>query len=63
MLLPVPGPHLGGLAGDLLGRRVDEAVELDLADWTVPAQRQADRGADDAGLGQECRRGRITGAV
>ena len=46
------GVHLGELADDLVERRVDEAVELDLADRPVAAQRQADRGADDAGLGE-----------
>ena len=33
---------------DLVERGEDEAVELDLADRAVAAQRQADRGADDA---------------
>ena len=46
------GVHLGDLADDLVERRVDEAVELDLDDRPVAAQGQADRGADDAGLGQ-----------
>ena len=31
---------------------IDEAVELDLAHRPVAAQRQPDRGADDAGLGE-----------
>jgi len=44
--------HLGDLRGDLVEGREDEAVELDLADRPVAAQRQADRRADDAGLGQ-----------
>ena len=44
--------HLGDLADDLVVRRVDEAVELDLDDRPVAAQRHADRGADDAGLRQ-----------
>jgi hypothetical protein len=44
--------HLRDLADDLVVRRVDEAVELDLDDGTVAAQRHADRGADDAGLRQ-----------
>ncbi len=44
--------HLRHLGDDLVVRRVDEAVELDLADRPVAADRQADRGADDAGLGQ-----------
>ena len=47
-----PVVHLGDLADDLVVRRVDEAVELDLADRPVAADREADRGADDAGLGQ-----------
>lgn len=46
------GVHLGDLADDLVEGRVDEAVELDLADGAVAAQRHADRGADDAGLGE-----------
>ena len=45
-------PHLGQLADDLVERRVHEAVELDLADRPVAAQREPDRGAHDAGLGQ-----------
>ncbi len=47
-----PVVHLGDLADDLVVRRVDEAVELDLADRPVAADREPDRGADDAGLGQ-----------
>ncbi len=43
---------LGDLADDLVVGRVDEAVELDLDDRPVAAHRHADRGADDAGLGQ-----------
>ena len=46
------GAHLRQLADDLVERRVDEAVELDLADRPVAAQRQADRRADDARLGE-----------
>src|SRR6478752_3382942 len=46
------GVHLGDLADDLVEGGVDEAVELDLADRAVAAQRHADRGADDAGLGE-----------
>ena len=46
------GPHLGDLADDVVERRVDEPVELDLDDGAVAAQGQADRGADDAGLGE-----------
>ena len=47
-----PVAHLRELADDLVVRRVDEAVELDLADRPVAAQGQADRRADDAGLGE-----------
>ena len=36
----------------MVERRVDEAVELDLDDRAVAAQRHADRGAEDAGLGE-----------
>ncbi len=46
------GVHLGQLGDDLVEGRVDEAVELDLHDRAVAAQREADRGADDAGLGE-----------
>src|SRR4051812_28883650 len=51
--LHVPGRpvvHLCDLADDLVERREDEAVELDLAHRTEAADRQADRRADDAGL-------------
>ena len=44
--------HLGHLRDDLVEGRVDEPVELDLADRPVPAHGQPDRRADDAGLGQ-----------
>jgi hypothetical protein len=44
------GVHLRELADDLVVRRVDEAVELDLAHRPVAAHRQADRGADDGRL-------------
>ncbi len=44
--------QLGQLGDDLVERRVDEAVELDLDDGPVAAQRQADRGAHDPGLGE-----------
>src|SRR4051794_40573004 len=47
-----PVRHLRQLADDLVVGRVDEPVELDLADRPVTAQRQADRGADDAALGE-----------
>ena len=47
-----PVAHLGELADDLVDRGEDEPVELDLADRPVAAQGQADRRADDAGLGQ-----------
>ena len=43
---------LGELRGDLVERGEDEPVELDLAHRPEPAHREADRGADDAGLGQ-----------
>ena len=44
--------QLGDLADDLVVRGVDEAVELDLEHGTVATHRQADRGAEDALLGQ-----------
>ena len=43
---------LRDLAHDLVIGGIDEAVELDLHDGAVAAQRHADRGADDAGLGE-----------
>ncbi len=46
------GVHLRQLRDDLVVRGEDEAVELDLHHGSVAAQRHADRGADDAGLGQ-----------
>jgi hypothetical protein len=49
---PPNGMDLGQLADDLVVRRVDEAVELDLADRPVAADGQADRGPDDPGLGE-----------
>ncbi|MDQ0894024.1 hypothetical protein QFZ26_001579 [Agromyces ramosus] len=42
----------GELRGDLVERGEDEAVELDLDDRPVAAHREADRGADDARLGE-----------
>src|SRR6266487_1694329 len=47
-----PEPHLGELADDLVGRREDETVELDLTHRAIAAQRQADRGAHDPRLGE-----------
>jgi hypothetical protein len=47
-----PVVHLRQLAHDLVERREDEPVELDLAHRAEPAQRQADRRADDPGLGE-----------
>ncbi|GAA3308323.1 hypothetical protein GCM10020219_009380 [Nonomuraea dietziae] len=44
--------HLGQLRDDLVGGGEDEPVELDLADGPVAPQCQADRGADDARLGE-----------
>ena len=44
--------QLRELAHDLVEGRVDEAVELDLADRPVAAHGKADGGADDAGLGE-----------
>jgi hypothetical protein len=44
--------HLGDLADDLVVRGVDEAVELDLADWSVAAHRQTDSRTEDARLRQ-----------
>jgi hypothetical protein len=44
--------QLRQLRGDLVDRREDEAVELDLAHRAESAQRQPDGGADDARLGQ-----------
>ncbi|MDF9805169.1 hypothetical protein M2436_003716 [Streptomyces sp. HB372] len=46
------GVHLGELRDDLVVRGEDETVELDLDDRAVAAQGQADRRADDAGLGE-----------
>ena len=47
-----PVVHLRDLGDDLVVGGVDEAVELDLAHRAVAADREADRGADDAGLGE-----------
>ena len=44
--------QLRELRGDLVERREDEPVELDLAHRAVAAHREPDRGADDAGLGE-----------
>ena len=44
--------HLGHLRHDLVERRVDEAVELDLDDRPVATHRQPDRRAEDSALGQ-----------
>lgn len=46
------GVHLRELRDDLVVRGEDEAVELDLHDGPVAAQRETDRRADDAGLGE-----------
>jgi hypothetical protein len=40
--------QLRELVDDLVVRRKDETVELDLAHRPVAAHRQSDRGADDA---------------
>ena len=47
-----PEVHLGDLADDLVERRKHESVELDLTHRPIAAQRHADRGPDDARLGQ-----------
>src|SRR5690625_6906224 len=44
--------QLRDLGDDLVVGREDEGVELDLDDRAVAADGHADRGADDAGLGQ-----------
>src|SRR3954447_16110169 len=44
------GPHPGDLADDLVERRVDDPVELDLADRAVAAVGETDGGAEDGGL-------------
>ncbi|AMM19280.1 hypothetical protein AX769_02925 [Frondihabitans sp. PAMC 28766] len=48
----VPVLQLGQLRRDLVEAGEDEAVELDLADGPEAVHGQADRGADDARLGQ-----------
>lgn len=47
-----PRVHLRELRDDLVVRREDESVELDLHHRAVAAQGEADRGADDARLGE-----------
>ena len=51
---PAPGPvaELGQVADDLLEGRVGERVELHLHDGAQAVHGHADRGADDARLGQ-----------
>ena len=44
-------PALGGEVGDLVEAAGDEVGELHLGDGPHAHQRRADRGADDAGLG------------
>jgi hypothetical protein len=44
--------QLRDLADDLVVRRVDEAVELDLAHRPIATEREADRRTDDPGLGE-----------
>ena len=44
---------LRGLRDDLVHRRIDEALELNLADRFESAERHADRLPDDGGLGQD----------
>src|SRR5947209_6663499 len=51
--------HLGDLRHDLVERWIHEAVELDFTHRPVPPDGQADRGADDAGLGK----GRVDDAL
>ena len=53
------GPHAGRVRADLVVRRSEEALELDLRHRTEAAHRQPDRGADDAAL----REGRVDHAV
>jgi hypothetical protein len=53
------GPHLCHLADDLVEGRVDEAVELDLANRPVAPEGHPDRGPDDARLGE----GRVDDAL
>jgi len=44
--------QFGDLGHDLVERRVDEAVELNLTDRAVAADRESDRRADDGRLRQ-----------
>src|SRR5262245_36721252 len=44
--------HLRNLRHDLVVRRVNKAVELDLAYRAVPANGESNGGPDDAGLGE-----------
>ena len=47
-----PGSHSRGVGADLVVRGPEEAVELDLRDRSKPGHREADRGSDDAALGE-----------
>ena len=47
-----PVTHLGDLRHQLVVRRIDEAVELDLAHRAVATDGQTDSRTHDAGLGQ-----------
>ncbi len=46
------GAHACGVRADLVVRGTEEAVELDLGHRAQSSHREADRGADDAALGQ-----------
>jgi hypothetical protein len=46
------GSHLGDRADDVVERRIDEPIELDLHDGPVAPQRQPDRRPHDPRLGQ-----------